>query len=60
MKTKLELVCEHFIKKGKVRVKDRSDGKIKESEITAIYIDNTVILADCIETDYKISEITLI
>lgn len=56
----LEQVCEHFLKKGKVKVKDRYDGKVRESEITAIYIDDTIVLSDCIITDYDINEVTLI
>ena len=52
-------VFNHMLAGGKVVVKDRYDGVVKESRITAVYSDNTVTLCDTVSSDYGIFDITL-
>jgi hypothetical protein len=56
---RLQEVCNHFVNNLKVVVKD-IDGVVKESRITAIYTDYTVILSDCIKSEWSIFKITLL
>jgi len=60
IKERLQEVCNHFVKDGKALIKDKADGVVKESRITAVYSDNTVVLSDCIHCEYGIFNITLI
>jgi len=60
IKKRLQEVCNHFVKDGKALIKDKYDGVVKESRITAIYADNTVVLSDCVHCEYSIFKITLI
>jgi hypothetical protein len=41
----------------KAVVVDTHDHKEKKSDITAVYCDGTVILADCIHVEYKVHDI---
>ncbi len=57
-KDRLQEVCNHFVHDRKVVIKD-IDGVAKESRITAVYRDNTVILSDCVRSTWSIFKITL-
>lgn len=53
-------LTKHMMNKGKVVVKDKADNTIKESRITAVYADNTVVLCDCIHTEYSFWDVTIV
>ena len=53
-------LTKHMMGKGKVVVKDKADNTIKESHITAVYADNTVVLCDCIHVEYSFWDVTII
>jgi hypothetical protein len=55
----MQEVFNHMLAGGKVVVKDKYDGIIKESSITAVYSDHTVTLSNTVNSDYSIFDVTL-
>ncbi len=56
----MTLLFQAMINGGKVVVKDKADNTVKESRISAIYVDRTVTLPDCIHSDNSIFDVTII
>lgn len=59
-KAKMRELLEVMLSNKKVTVMDKHDHKVKESSISAIYCDYTVILSDTVHSDYKIKDVSIV